>query len=55
MPMLAGSPLSVTFTGVPLCTGVTPLSSQPATPLAEAVCPPTVVTLKVINKVSFET
>lgn len=32
-----------------------PDPSQPATPLAEAVCPPTVVTLKVINKVSFET
>ena len=33
----------------------TPDPSQPATPLAEAVCPPTVVTLKIINKVSFET
>jgi hypothetical protein len=32
-----------------------PDPSQPATPLAEAVCPPTVVTLKVINKVSFQT
>jgi integrin beta 3 len=31
-----------------------PDPSQPATPLAEAVCPPTVVTLKIINKVSFE-
>jgi hypothetical protein len=32
----------------------TPDPSKPATPLAEAVCPPTVVTLKIINKVSFE-
>jgi hypothetical protein len=32
----------------------TPDPNQPATPLAEAVCPPTVVTIKIINKVSFE-